>query len=110
MDIYEALSSCEPSLPDRGQIKARSRARKQACPEPAAMRSVRSNNTSGCPGVFRKRNKWAAKITWQKVTYQLGSYTDIASAIAARREAECLLAADPREFLDQYWKRKEMNS
>ena len=52
---------------------------------------VRVNNTSGTTGVFRKRDKWAAKITWQGRTFFLGSYDEIEEAIEARRGAERIL-------------------
>ena len=68
-------------------------------PSPAAgTRATHSNNTSGHPGIHRKRDKWTSKITFQKVTYQLGSYKDIAEAIAVRQEAERKLREDPQNF------------
>ena len=68
----------------------------------------RSNNTSGYPGVSRSRDKWAAKITYQKITYQLGSYKSLDDAIAARKEAERKLKEDPRSFVDEQGLKKEL--
>ena len=63
---------------------------------------------SGYTGVHRKREKWAAKITFQKVTYQLGSYESIEEAIAIRQEAEKKLRDDPHGFSD--WVQKHRQS
>lgn len=49
---------------------------------------VRSDNTSGYPGVFKKRDKWSARITVGGKLYTLGSYENIEDAIAIRRQAE----------------------
>lgn len=68
----------------------------------------RSNNTSGYPGVSRHRDKWAAKITYQKITYQLGSFQSVDDAIAARKEAERKLKEDPRSFVDEQGLKKEL--
>ena len=107
LDFYEELHKDDPALPDRAKVRAENKHTKQEQPELSVIRAVRSNNTSGYPGVSRKRNKWSAKITWQKVTYQLGSYDDIEEAIAVRQEAERLLSADPRQLQEKYSKQKE---
>lgn len=67
---------------------------------------IRSNNTSGYPGVSRKRDKWAAKITFAKITYQLGSYKMIEDAIAVRKEAELTLRENPTGFPEWDLKRR----
>ena len=81
---------------------------KQEQPETPMLPALRSNNTGGHPGVHRKRNKWAAKITFQKATYQLGSYESIKDAIAARQEAEKKLQEDLRVF--STWVQKQRQS
>lgn len=68
----------------------------------------RSDNTSGYPGVIRKRDKWAAKITYQKITYQLGSFLRIEDAIAVRKEAERKLKEDPCAFIEGQGLKKEL--
>jgi hypothetical protein len=77
LDFYEQLHQDDPALPDRSKVKQENREPKQGPLEPSTQRAVRSNNTSGYPGVHRKREKWAAKITFEKVTYQLGSHESI---------------------------------
>ncbi len=68
---------------------------------------TRTNNTSGYPGVFRKRDRWAARITYQKVTYQLGSFRSIDEAIAARKKAEQQLTEDPLSFVKAHDPKKD---
>lgn len=104
LDFYEELHKDDPALPDRAKVKAENREPKQEQPAPSVLRATRNNNTSGYPGVHRKRDKWAAKITYQKVTYQLGTFENIDGAIAARQEAERLLLADPQKFQEKYRK------
>lgn len=108
LDFYEELHRNDPALPDRSKVRQENREPKQEPLEPSILRAVRSNNTSGYPGVHRKRDKWAAKITFQKATYQLGCYESIEDAIAARRKAERKLQEDPQGFSD--WARKQRQS
>ena len=108
LDFYEELHKDDPALPDRSKVKQENREPKQGPLEPSTQRAVRSNNTSGYPGVHRKREKWAAKITFEKVTYQLGSYESIKDAIAARQEAEKKLRDDPQGF--SVWVQKHRSS
>ena len=104
LDFYEELHKDDPARPNREQVR---QMQEKPLPEPPAelrIKATRSNNTSGYPGVHRKRDKWAAKITYQKVTYQLGTFENIDGAIAARQEAERLLLADPQKFQEKYRK------
>lgn len=98
LDFYEELHKDDPALPDRSKVRQENKQPKQEQPESSIIRAVRSNNTSGHPGVHRKRQKWAAKITYRQVTYQLGVYEDIEGALAARLEAEAQLIKDPEQF------------
>ena len=98
LDFYEELHKDDPALPDRAKVRAENKQTKQELPKPSIIRAVRSNNTSGYPGVSRKRDKWAAKITFEKITYQLGSYDSIEEAIAVRKEAEQMLQDNPVSF------------
>lgn len=100
LDFYEELHKDDPALPDRTKVKAENRQPKQEPPEPSILPAVRSNNTSGHPGVHKRQDKWSAKISFQKTTYQLGSYKSIEEAIAVRQEAERKLRDDPQGFPD----------
>lgn len=71
-------------------------------------------NASGHIGVYKKKNKWAAQISFQKQRYYLGQYDNIEDAIKAREDAEKMLRGP---FLEWYannypgnWKKlKERN-
>lgn len=99
LEVYEALHKDDPALPDREKVRAENKQTRQEQPASHGFPAVRSNNTSGFPGVSRKRNKWTAKITYQKITYQLGSYESKDQAVAVRKEAERQLAENPQAFL-----------
>jgi len=71
---------------------------------------TRTDNTSGHPGVFRKRDRWAARITYQKVTYQLGCFQSIDEAIAARKKAEQQLQKAPLSFVAEQKTEKESHN
>lgn len=60
---------------------------------------IKSNNTSGIRGVCRANGKWAARITFQKETYWLGTFDKKKDAAIARKEAEEHLYVN---FLDWY--------
>ena len=96
--FYEELHKDDPALPDRGKVREENKQSKQERPAAPILPAVRSNNTSGYPGVHRKRNKWAAKITYKKVTYQLGVFENVADAVAARSNAEAQLKQAPEQF------------
>lgn len=51
-------------------------------------RKLNKNNTSGVPGVVRRRNKWRAQITLNGVITRLGTYEVLNDAINARKQAE----------------------
>lgn len=98
LDFYEEIHKDDPVRPDRERIRAMQKTPGQALPFKSESRAARSNNTSGCPGVCRKRDKWTAKITYQKITYQLGSYKSAADAVTARKAAEKALQDHPEGF------------
>lgn len=106
-DFYEELHKDDPALPNRSKVRQENKQLKQEPPESSAIRAVRSNNTSGHPGVHRKRNKWAAKITYMKTTYQLGVYEDFEGALSARLEAEAQLKKNPEEFSNWVLQRRK---
>jgi hypothetical protein len=63
--------------------------------------TVRSDNTSGCPGVFRKNDKWAARIQYKGKIHYLGSYKKKEDAIRARKEAEARVRDDAERLLTE---------
>ncbi len=67
--------------------------------EPVIIPARRSNNTSGCPGVYLKKEKWSVNITVNKYRYRLGSYDKLEDAVAVRKKAEDLVKAGDLEAL-----------
>ena len=61
--------------------------------------TVRKDNTSGYPGVFRKRDKWVARIQYKGKIHSLGSYDRLEDAVKARKEAEQRVREDARRLL-----------
>jgi len=94
LDLYEQLHKDDPERPIRTPVRAVEETPKAELRSESPVRATRSNNTSGWPGVSRKRNKWTAKITYRNVTYQLGTFASKDEAIAARRQAELRLLAE----------------
>lgn len=107
LGVYEQIHRDDPPLPDRAEIRRPSQKAETEKSEASAPPPVRSDNTSGFPGVCRKRSKWAAKITFQKVTYQLGVFDNIEDAAAARQRAERRLQEDPAGFPDWVSQRRD---
>lgn len=101
---WDEIHRDDPALPHRSEItpmeyRVNFATEYETTPVP---RAVRSNNTSGVPGVSRRRDKWAAKITYQKVSYHLGDFAEKEDAISARKDAETILLADPQRFVEEY--------
>lgn len=69
---------------------------------------ARSNNSSGYPGVAKARKKWRASISYQKVRFVLGYFSEIEDAIAARMAAEKRLNDDPQAFVIEQGRKKEL--
>lgn len=108
-DFYEELHRNDPQRPNKARFR-QSRQSESAAAEPEPRSgAVRSDNSSGCPGVCRNRDKWVARITRDQVTYSLGSFEELEQAVAARRAAEALLRTDPQAFINAYNKRKMGN-
>ncbi|MBQ6539782.1 MAG: transcriptional regulator [Oscillospiraceae bacterium] len=69
------------------------------CVELVLSDKIRSDNTSGCTGVYWRRNKWVAKIQYKGIIYSLGSFSKIEDAIKARKDAEVLVKDDAASLL-----------
>lgn len=102
LSTYEQMHKGEPEPPSQPSAKEAHRNSGPMQPDKPRQPVIRTNNTSGCTGVHRKRGKWEAKITYNNVTYHLGNFTSFESAVAARKEAEELLAVNPRVFMESY--------
>lgn len=60
------------------------------CVEMLSSGAIRSNNTSGVPGVdwLTKKQRWRASICFKGRRHYLGSYTHFEDAVRARKQAE----------------------
>lgn len=67
-------------------------------------KKVPTNNTTGVRGVYFIKEKYVAKIVFQKKAYYLGSFRDFEDAVQARKEAEEILFDGVAEYY-QRWKR-----
>ena len=108
LDIYEELHKDDPVLPNKKTMERHSFT---SLPknEHSGIRAMRGDNTSGCSGVSRKREKWIAKITYNKVTYGLGTYENKEDAILIRKMAETKLNISFQEFEAFYKDLKSFN-
>ena len=63
------------------------------CVEMLASKTVRSNNTSGVPGVdwWSSKGRWRATICFKGRRHYLGSYGSFEDAVKARKQAEIRL-------------------
>ena len=71
------------------------------CLEMLRANTVRSNNTSGVPGVdcLTAKGRWRASICFKGKRYYLGSYSVFADAVKARKQAEAELHD---KFVDEF--------
>ncbi len=67
--------------------------------ERAVTPARRGDNTSGYPGVVRSKDKWSSSISVNKFRYRLGAYDELGDAVAARKQAEALVAVGDLETL-----------
>lgn len=64
---------------------------------------VRADNKTGVRGVYLKRGKYCANITFQQKCYYLGCYSSLEDAAKVRKEAEALLHDEALRFYEK-WK------
>lgn len=58
--------------------------------------TVRTDNTSGYKGVYRKADRWAVRIQYKGKRYFLGTFDKLEDAIRVRKEAEEKIREDAR--------------
>jgi len=65
--------------------------------------TIRSDNTSGCKGVYLKNGRWAVRIQYKGKRYYLGTFDKMEDAISARKKAEeKIREACTEEFLSEH--------
>lgn len=96
LELYETIHR-DDDTPDRENLP---RVEIKALTEdPGDAAAVRSDSTSGYPGVTKSRKKWKAYISYKGKRYVLGYFTEKYDAITARKKAEKQLREDPASFL-----------
>jgi len=68
---------------------------------------TRENTATGVKGVYFIRGKYAARITFQKKTYQCGSFDTLEEAIQARKAAEELIIQGTLRHYERWKTRTE---
>ena len=103
LKIYEAIHENDEALPSKSTLP------KNDLPyEPRVINdqpttaAKRVDNKSGYTGVSFRKNKWEARICYNKLRYFLGHFDTQDEAIKARQDAEKLLQADPDAFVVHY--------
>ncbi len=101
--LYEAIHENDEELPSKSTVP------KNDMPyEPRVINdqpttaAKRLDNKSGYTGVSFRKNKWEARICYNKLRYFLGRFDTQDEAIKARQDAEKLLQAEPDAFVVHY--------
>lgn len=103
LKLYEAIHENDEELPSKSTVP------KNDVPyEPRVINdqpttaAKRLDNKSGYTGVSFRKNKWEARICYNKLRYFLGRFDTQDEAIKARQDAEKILQADPDAFVVHY--------
>lgn len=104
--VYCNIKSCGCQKKENDKILYQNFARVDG----TSLDSFRNNkipvsNTTGARGVYFIRNKYVAKIVFQKKQYYLGSFASFEEAAEARKAAEDVICGDAVAFYDR-WKAK----
>lgn len=103
LKIYEEIHENDEALPSKSTLP------KNDLPyEPRVINNQpttaarRVDNKSGYTGVSFRKNKWEARICYNKLRYFLGRFDTQDEAIKARQDAEKLLQTGPDAFVVHY--------
>ena len=103
--LYEELHKNDDVLPGRATEPPRTVEweYKQINDQPMST-AIRRDNTSGYTGISFRKNKWEARICYNKIRYMLGLFDTQEQAVSARATAEEMLRNDPESFVEYYSK------
>ncbi len=105
LNFYDEIHKDQEPIPSRASIEKIDSETPQWKANNTVMSAARRcDNTSGQTGVYKKRNRWIARISHKSVLYKLGSFENIEEAISERKKAEELLKKDQAAFLEAYRK------
>ena len=106
LKIYEEIHKDDDVLPNKATEPKRDFSYEQRVinnlPTTAAKRT---DNTSGYTGISFAKNRWKAKICYNKIRYTLGRFETLEEAIEERSKAEKLLKQNPDVFVEEYSKK-----
>lgn len=105
LNFYDEINKDQKPIPTKASIeKMETTPPLQRINDTVMSAAKRCDNTSGKTGVYKKRNRWLARISHKSVLYKLGSFENIEEAISERKKAEELLKKDQAAFLETYRK------
>lgn len=105
LNFYDEINKDQEPIPTKASIEKMETTPPLQRINDTVMSAVkRCDNTSGKTGVYKKRNRWLARISHNGILYQLGSFVDLDEAVAARKKAEDLLRKDQVAFIETYSK------
>ena len=105
LNFYDEIHKDQEPIPSRASIeKIDSETPQWKANNTVMSAAKRCDNTSGQTGVYKKRNRWIARISHKGVLYKFGSFENIEEAISERKKAEELLKKDQAVFLETYRK------
>lgn len=105
LKIYEEIHKNDEELPSKYTLP-----RNDVPYEPRVINDQptsatrRIDNTSGYTGIAFRKNKWEARICYNKRRYMLGRFDTQEKAVEARQSAEEFLKKDPDAFVEYYSK------
>ena len=104
--VYSNIKSCGCQKKENDKILYQNLARVDGTSlDTFRNNKISVNNTSGARGVYFIRNKYVAKIVFQKKQYYLGSFSSFDDAVEARKFAEEVICGDAVSFYEK-WKAK----
>lgn len=105
LEAYTELQKTLPQRPSKTFTKKEFEKSYREVHSTPTSATLRSDNTSGYPGVARRDGKWEPRICYNKVRYSLGRFESLDDAVAVRKAAENLLKENPELFVEEYTKK-----
>lgn len=103
LKIYEEIHENDEALPSKSTLPKNDLPYKpRVINNQPTTAAKRLDNKSGYTGVSFRKNKWEARICYNKLRYFLGRFDTQDEAIKARQDAEKLLQTGPDAFVVHY--------
>lgn len=103
LKIYEEIHENDEALPSKSTLPKNDLPYKpRVINDQPTTAAKRLDNKSGYTGVSFRKNKWEARICYNKLRYFLGRFDTQDEAIKARQDAEKLLQTGPDAFVVHY--------